>query len=128
MFFVELLCPHHFIANEQAKYKDCKLHLSPGEMLVTVDFSVLQDAAQGYHWNNLQATLHPFVGYYIDSGEIQHLSYVIISECLSGIFLPLLTAKGPVMALVELLNDWQLEQVCSVHMTSKYVSCLIGQQ
>ena len=85
---LELLRPHYFIANQQAKfYKDCKLHLSPGEMLVTVDFSenysfVLQDAAQGYHWNNSQATLHPFVGYYIGSGEIQHLSYVIISECL----------------------------------------------
>jgi hypothetical protein len=86
---LELLRPHYFIASQQADfYKDCKLHLSPGEMLVTVDFSenysfVLQDAAQGYHWNNSQATIHPFVGYYTDSGEIQHLSYVIISECLN---------------------------------------------
>ena len=31
----------------------------------------------------LQATLHPFVGYYLDSGEVHHLSYVTISECLT---------------------------------------------
>ncbi len=72
--FVELFCenldilrPHSFIASQQSTfYKDCKLKLVPGEMLVTADFSenysfVLQDAAQGFHWNNSQATLHPFV-------------------------------------------------------------------
>ena len=52
-----------------------------------MDFSenyafILQDAAQGFHWNNSQATLHPFVAYFIDSGELCHLSYVIISDCL----------------------------------------------
>ena len=26
---------------------------------------VLQDAAQGFHWNNSQATLHPFIAYYL---------------------------------------------------------------
>ena len=31
---------------------------------------ILQDAAQGFHWNNLQATLHPFVAYFVDSGEL----------------------------------------------------------
>ena len=44
---------------------------------------VLQDAAQGFHWNNSQATIHPFVAYYMKSGELQHLSYVIISDCLN---------------------------------------------
>ena len=43
---------------------------------------VLQDAAQGFHSNNLQATIHPFVAYYMKSGELHHLSYVIISDCL----------------------------------------------
>ena len=63
--FVEILCdklellrPHCFIASEQARFfKECKSNLVPGEVLVTADFSenysfVLQDAAQGYHWNN----------------------------------------------------------------------------
>ena len=43
---------------------------------------ILQDAAQGFHWNNSQATIHPFVAYYIDSGKLCHLSFVIISDCL----------------------------------------------
>ena len=54
---------------------------------MTVDFSenysfVLQDAAQGFHWNNAQATIHPFVAYYVESGAVHHLSYMIISDCL----------------------------------------------
>ena len=58
-----------------------------GEFLITADFSenysfVLQDAAQGYHWNNSQAILHPFVAYCLDSGEVCHLIYVAISDCL----------------------------------------------
>ena len=58
----------------------------PGEFLVIADFSenysfVLQDAAQGFHWNNSQATIHPFVAYYMDSDELCHLSYVVISDC-----------------------------------------------
>ena len=61
--------------------------MKTGEFLVTADFSenysfILQDAAQGFHWNNSQATLHPFVAYYLDSGEIHHVSYVVISDCL----------------------------------------------
>ena len=65
--------------------------MKPGEFLVVGDFSenysfVLQDAAQSFHWNNLQATLHPFVCYYTtsndsdDQSNIQHVSFVVISE------------------------------------------------
>ena len=85
---LELLRPHSFIASEQASfYAMCKSSLQPEEILATADFSenysfVLQDAAQGFHWNNSQATIHPFVAYYLDSGEVCHLSYVIISDCL----------------------------------------------
>ena len=93
--FVELLCdklkllsPHSFIASQQSSfYKDCKSALQPGELVVTADFSenyafVLQDAAQGFHWNNLQATIHPFVCYYSESWKACHLSFVVISDCL----------------------------------------------
>lgn len=85
---LELLRPHAFIAAQQASYyNDCKSGLAPREMLVTLDFSenysfVLQDAAQGFHWNNSQATIHPFAAYYKNGGELCHLSYVIVSECL----------------------------------------------
>ena len=63
--FVEKLCenlerlrPHSFIAKAQASYySECKANLKSGEILVTLDLSensafVLQDAAQGFHWNN----------------------------------------------------------------------------
>ncbi len=85
---IELLRPHSFVASEQAKfYNVCKSTLLSGDMLVTVDFSenyafVLQDAAQGFHWNNSQATLHPFFAYYIDDGKLCHLSCVVVSDCL----------------------------------------------
>ena len=85
---LELLRPHSFIATQQASfYPSCKGALRKGEFMVTLDFSenysfIMQDAAQGFHWNNSQATLHPFVAYYLDSGEIHHVSYVVISDCL----------------------------------------------
>ena len=85
---LEVLIPHSFIATQQASFCcDCKSTLKLGEVLVVADFSenysfVLQDAAQGYHWNNAQATIHPFVIYYRHSGEECHLSYVVISDCL----------------------------------------------
>ena len=84
---LELLRPHSFIAKEQASfYATRKTTLKAGEFLVTADLSenysfVLQDSAQGFRWNNSQATLHPFVAYYLDSAEIRHLSYVVISDC-----------------------------------------------
>ena len=84
---LEILLPHSFIARQQSSFQtQLKAELLPGEFLVIANFSenysfVLQDAAQGFHWNNSQATLHPFVAYYHDSEEFCHLSYVVISEC-----------------------------------------------
>ena len=85
---LEALLPHSFIAKQQSSFQlELKGSLMPGEFLVLADFSenysfVLQDAAQGFHWNNSQATIHPFVIYYRDSDELHHISYVVISECL----------------------------------------------
>jgi len=84
---LEILLPHSFIAKCQSSFQtQLKAELLPGEFLVIADFSenysfVLQDAAQGFHWNNSQATLHPFVAYYRGNEELCHLSYVVISEC-----------------------------------------------
>ncbi len=46
-----------------------------------VDFSenytfIIQDAVQGYHWNNDQVTVHPFVIYYKIGAEVEHKSFV----------------------------------------------------
>ena len=66
---IRLLIPHSFVAKQQSLFQtDAMSSLLPGQFLVIGDFSenygfVLQDAAQGFHWNNSQATIHPFVAY-----------------------------------------------------------------
>ena len=66
---------------------DAKEGLGPNEFLVITDFSenyscVCQDATQSFHWNKLQATIHPFLAYYRDEqGNLQHKCYIMISEC-----------------------------------------------
>ena len=93
--FVEYLCnkladliPHSFFATQQSSYfAACKSNLKEGEVVVQADFSenyafILQDAAQGFHWNNSQATIHPFVAYFTHHKEERHISFVVISDCL----------------------------------------------
>lgn len=53
--------------------------------MVICDFAenyafVVQDAVQGFHWNNNQATIHPFVIYYKTEEKVKTKSFVIISE------------------------------------------------
>lgn len=93
--FLDVLCDkleklkcHSFIASQQSAFQsELKEKLKPGEFLVICDFSenysfVLQDAAQGFHWNNAQATIHPFVAYYKEEGTVCNVSFAVISECL----------------------------------------------
>ena len=87
---LEVLRRHSFIATQQSTFlNDLKSQLQQKEFITICDFAenysfVLQDEVQGYHWNNSQASLHPFVVYYKDEqGIVQHVSLVIISECLS---------------------------------------------
>lgn len=42
----------------------------------------MQEAAQGFHWNNDQATIFPMVVYYTKDNNIKHFSLVGISRCL----------------------------------------------
>ena len=80
--FADTFCKKIELFHSFQQSRHHSMHLvRTGEFLVTADFSeiysfVLQDAAQGFHWNNSQATLHPFVAYYLDSREIHHVSYV----------------------------------------------------
>lgn len=84
-----VLLPHSFIAKEQSKFlEQLKSELKEGELVVICDFSenysfVLQDEVQGFHWNNLQATIHPIVVYYKEENNFKHKSIVVISECLT---------------------------------------------
>ena len=72
---LELLCLDSFIAREQAAfYMKSKTSLQPGEILVMVDLSenysfFLQDAEQGFHWNNYTPS---FCFLLCDSGELCH--------------------------------------------------------
>ena len=82
---------HDFIAKEQAAFLvEKKSSLQEGEIVVLGDFAenysfVIQDAVQGFHWNNTQATIHPFVAYYYDAvrGDVCFLNFVIISDSLT---------------------------------------------
>lgn len=84
-----ILLKHDFIAKSQSKYlSEIKSSLKPGEFLVLCDFAenysfTIQDAIQSFHWNNNQATIHPYVVYYKKDDELIHESYVIISDNLS---------------------------------------------
>jgi hypothetical protein len=71
-----LLLHHSFIATQQAMFlKELKRNLQSGEFVVLCDFAenysfVLQDEAQGFHWNNAKATIHPFVIYFKKSDAL----------------------------------------------------------
>jgi len=94
--FIEKICEtidklrdHHFITKVQAAYyRRAKENLDSDTALILLDFAenysfIVQDAVQGYHWNNSQATLHTFVVYYRDScNELANLSICILSDCL----------------------------------------------
>jgi hypothetical protein len=84
-----LLLLHSFTATQQAMFlKELKCNLQSGEFVVLCDFTenysfVLQDEAQ-FHWNNAQATIHPFVIYFKKSDALnsEHENLVMISDCL----------------------------------------------
>ncbi|MCH2405823.1 MAG: hypothetical protein MK200_06480 [Nitrosopumilus sp.] len=91
--FIELLSnkldkgtKHHFTAKAQAQYlKWLKENLSSDEAIILLDFAenfsfVVQDAVQGFHWNNDQATLHPFSVYSMVDGSLQCHSLCVISD------------------------------------------------
>jgi hypothetical protein len=71
-----LLLHHSSIATQQAMFlKELKYNLQSGEFIVLCNFAenysfVLQGEAQGFHWNNAQATIHPFVIYFKKSDAL----------------------------------------------------------
>lgn len=81
------LTGHHFVAKHQSEYlKSLKTDLKETELIVLMDFAenysfVVQDAAQGFHWENSQATVHPFVAYYVDNVDtLQVVNCCMISD------------------------------------------------
>lgn len=82
------LLPHSFLVGKQKEFlNDKKNNLLQNECIVICDFSenyafVIQNSVQGIHWNNDQATVHPFSIYYKDKNQLKIKSFVVISECL----------------------------------------------
>ena len=86
---------HDYIAKEQASFLvELKSQLKDGKVIVQGDFSenhsfIIQDAVQGFHWNNDQANIYPFVAYFNGKDKRSHpeegicsLNFVIISDSL----------------------------------------------
>ncbi len=108
----------NFIAKQQSAYcTEREESLGKGEVLVIEDFAenysfILQDAAQGFHWNTAQATLHPFVCYYRINEELKHTSFVVISDCLTHDTVAVhLFQKCLVFFLCSFLLDHHQEQL-----------------
>lgn len=57
------------------------------EIIVQGDFAdnfsyVVQDEIQSFHWENKQATLHPFVAYQRkEDGSLEHRNICVVSDC-----------------------------------------------
>ena len=83
---LEKLSTHSYIAKSRSSYlKQLKDNLQESQVIILGDFAenysfVVQDEVQGFHWNNLQCTLHPAVVYYKNEGELKSRSYCMISD------------------------------------------------
>ena len=62
-------------------YKDCKSTLQPGELrkLIRYPSKMQHKDSTG---TTPRPTMHPFIAYYIDSGKLCHLRFVVISDYL----------------------------------------------
>ena len=84
----DLLRHHHFIDKSQSQFLQTKKEkLDNDTIIIILDFAenysfLVQDAIQGYHWENSQATLHPFCAYYKQDGSLKCLNICMISDCM----------------------------------------------
>lgn len=86
---VSKLTRHSYTAKSQSSYmKTLKSNMTPlKEMIVQGDFAenysyVVQDEIQSFHWENKQATLHPFVAYCtLEDGTLVHRNVCVVSDC-----------------------------------------------
>ena len=83
---LQKLTVHSYIAKSQAaSLRKLKNELSSTEVVVLLDFSenyefVVQDEIQSFHWNKIQATLHPTVIYYKENNVLKCDSLCFISD------------------------------------------------
>ena len=83
---LQKLTAHSFIIKCQSSYlRECKENLEENKIIILGDFAekysfVVRDEIQGFHWNNLQCTLHPVVVHHKDGDALQSVSYCIMSD------------------------------------------------
>lgn len=86
---ISKLSTHHYIAKHQTQHlKKLNENLQPQELIIIMDFAenysfVVQDSVQGFHWENSQATIHPFAVYIKENDKVVCKSMCIISDYLS---------------------------------------------
>jgi hypothetical protein len=114
-----LLLRHSFIATQQAMFlTELKCNLHSSEFVVLCDFTenysfVLQNEAQGFHWNNAQATIHPFVIYFKKSDALntEHENLVMISDCLKHDSILVHTFQWHLMKFIENTFESPLKKI-----------------
>lgn len=87
------LTVHHFIAQEQKRFlKESKETIDIYTAIIIKDFSenysfMIQNSVQAFYYNNLQATIHPFIMWYKipgkepgDEPQLSHANFCIISD------------------------------------------------
>ena len=81
---IDQLTTHHHIANNQSQYlKHLKDTVKPNQEIIILDFAENYSSRliQGFHWNNSQATLHPFAVYYKEcDNKLCNINLCIISD------------------------------------------------
>lgn len=87
---LQKLLRHSYLVKKQNEFfNSTKENLKANECIVICDFSenyafVIQNAIQGFHWNNDQATIHPTAIYYKNENNVLKMkSLVQISESLN---------------------------------------------
>ena len=108
---VNKLTAHHFISKHQSAYlSKLEEELTPDEVIIILDFAenysfIVQDAAQGYHWDKTQATLRPFVAYMKQDGETKTVSMCVISDHLRHDTITVHCFLEIMLSHVKLLSD-----------------------
>ena len=72
---------------------------------------MVQDAIQSFHWNNIQASIHPLVLYYKQNGTLKHKSLECISDMLHHDVHTVSTFQKPIIFNVVKKDLPQIEKV-----------------
>ena len=102
---------HHFMNVQQAAYLKKIKAMLDNACIILMDFAgnysfLVQDAIQGFYWQNRQSTLHPFAMYHNDDdGKLKCHCYCVISDhllldqtavhCCISLVIPTICTRNP---------------------------------